>query len=83
MEIPYTIEDCLLAKQELIRLGLKKEEDFYLHEACYSDGYLEKEPMIKSKDDDCVSALSLYNQFLWSEDDDNNMVDFYIKNEFL
>jgi hypothetical protein len=78
----HTLENCLFAKQELIKEGLK-DDDFYLHDASWSDTYLDKEPMIKTNNDDCVSALELYKQKYFSEEHDKDMVDFYIENGFI
>lgn len=77
----YTIEECLNAKTELIKRGFNKEDDFYAAGEDYIEiGYLLGEPMLKTNDDDCKSALELYTESQWTEADDNNMVDFYIEN---
>ena len=75
---PYTIEDCLFAKQELINMALNKEHDFYLHDASYSENYLHNEPMVNCNDDNCISALELYNHKCCSQQDDDNMIEFYM-----
>lgn len=74
----YTIENCLFAKKELLKDGFS-EDDFYLHDVAYSDRYLDGEPMINCKDDDCISALELYKQKCLSGDD--NMYDYFMFNE--
>lgn len=79
----HTLENCLFAKQELMKQGFK-EDDFYLADEDYLEiGYLVGEPMIKTEDDFCKSALELYKDSQWSEEDDNNMLDYYIENELL
>ena len=75
----HTLENCLLAKQELIKDGFS-EDDFYLHDASYSDSYLDNEPMMKCDDDDCISALELYKQKCFSEEeDDDRMIEFFLR----
>ena len=75
----HTLENCLFAKQELLKDGFS-EDDFYLHDASYSDSYLDNEPMMKCDDDDCVSALELYKQKCFSEDeDDDKMIEFFLR----
>lgn len=74
----HTLENCLFAKQELLKDGFS-EDDFYLHDASYSDSYLDNEPMIKCNDDDCVSALELYKQKCFSEDEeDDRTIEFFL-----
>jgi hypothetical protein len=76
----HTLENCLFAKQELMKQGFK-EDNFYLADEDYLEiGYLVGEPMIKTNDDFCKSALELYKDSQWSEEDDNNMLDYYIEN---
>jgi hypothetical protein len=75
----HTLENCLFAKQELLKDGFS-EDDFYLHDASYSDSYLDNEPMMKCDDDDCVSALELYKQKCFSEEeDDDRMIEFFLR----
>lgn len=79
----HTIENCIFAKQELMKKGFK-EGDFYFADEDYKDiGYLVGEPMLKTNDDFCKSALELYKESQWSEEDDNNMLDYYIENGLL
>ena len=53
----HTLENCLFAKQELMKQGFK-EDDFYLADEYYLEiGYLVGEPMMKTNDDFCKSAL--------------------------
>lgn len=79
----HTLENCLFAKQELMKQGFK-EGDFYLADEDYLEiGYLVGEPMMKTNDDFCKSALELYKDSQWSEEDDDNMIDYYIENELL
>ena len=81
-DLSYTLENCIKAKDQLIKDGMK-ESDFYLHDSAYSDHYLHNEPMVKCKDDECISALELYKQKYLSEEDDKNMADFYIENNLI
>lgn len=81
-DLSYTLENCIIAKDQLIKDGMK-ESDFYLHDSTYSDHYLHNEPMVKCKDDECISALELYKQKYLSEEDDKNMADFYIENNLI
>lgn len=75
----HTLENCLFAKQELLKDGFS-EDDFYLHDASYSDSYLDNEPMMKCDDDYCVSALELYKQKCFSEDEDEDkMIEFFLR----
>jgi len=75
----HTLENCLFAKNELLKDGFS-EDDFYLHDASYSDSYLDNEPMMKCDDDDCVSALELYKQKYFSEDeDDDKLIEFFLR----
>lgn len=79
----HTLENCLFAKQELMKQGFK-EGDFYLADEDYLEiGYLVGEPMMKTNDDFCKSALELYKDSQWSEEDDDNMLDYYIENGLL
>lgn len=79
----HTLENCLFAKQELIKQGFK-EDDFYLADEDYLEiDYLLNEPMLKTNDDFCKSALELYKESQWSDEDDDNMLDYYIENELL
>lgn len=78
----HTLENCLFAKQELMKKGWK-EDDFYLHNASYSDSYLDNEQMLVTNDDYSVSALELYTQRFFSEEHDKDMVDYYIENGLL
>ena len=73
----HTLENCLNAKKELVKLGLK-EDDFYLADEEYLEiGYLLGEPMIKTNDDFCKSALELYKERQWTDEDDDNLWDYY------
>lgn len=78
----HTLGNCLFAKQELMKEGLK-EDDFYYHDSAWSDTYLHNEPMLVTNDDDSVSALELYKQKCFSEENDKDMADFYIENGFV
>ncbi|WP_130736890.1 hypothetical protein [Flavobacterium sp. J27] len=79
----HTLENCLFAKQELMNKGFK-ENYFYLADEDYLEiGYLVGEPMIKTDDDFCKSAHELWKESQWSEEDDNNMLDYYIENGLL
>lgn len=79
----HTLENCLFAKQELMKQGFK-EDDFYLADEDYLEiGYLLNEPMLKTNDDFCKSALELYKESQLSEEDDNNILDYYIENDLL
>lgn len=79
----HTLESCLFAKQELMKQGFK-EGDFYLAYEDYLEiGYLVGEPMMKTNDDFSKSALELYKDSQWSEEDDDNMLDYYIENGLL
>lgn len=76
----HTLENCLNAKKELMKLGWQ-ESDFYLADEDYLEiGYLVGEPMLKTNDDFCKSALELYKERQWSEEDDKNMLYYYIEN---
>lgn len=75
----HTLENCLFAKIELLKDGFT-EDDFYLHDASFSDSYLDNEPMMKCDDDDCISALELYKQKCFSEEeDDDKMIEFFLR----
>jgi len=79
----HTLENCLFAKEELIKQGFK-EDDFYLADEDYLEiDYLLNEPMLKTNDDFCKSALELYKESQWSDEDDDNMIDYYIENELI
>jgi hypothetical protein len=79
----HTIENCFLAKSKLIEKGFT-EEDFYIADEDYTEvGYLVGEPMLITNDDFCKSALELYKESLCSQEDDDNMVDFYIEKGLL
>jgi hypothetical protein len=76
----HTLENCLFAKQELMKQGFK-EEDFYLADKDYLEiGYLVGEPMLIKTDAFCKSAHELWKEFQWTDDDDDNMLDYYIEN---
>jgi hypothetical protein len=79
----YNLEECINAKNKLIELGFKKENDFYYHDSAYSDSYMDGEPMLSSGDDDCVSALDSYNSYLNCEEEGILMADFYNENGLL
>lgn len=77
----HTLENCIDAKTQLIGMGLNDPEDFYEADEDYIEiGYLLGEPMLKTNDDDTFSALEAFKATQWSEEDDNNMVDFYTEN---
>lgn len=78
----HTLENCLFAKQELMKQGLK-EDDFYYHDSAWSDTYLHNEPMLVTNDDDSISALESYKQKCFLEEHDKDMADFYIENGFV
>ena len=74
-----TLENCLFAKQELLKDGFS-EDDFYLHDSSFSDSYLDNEPMMKCDDDGCISALELYKQKCFSEEEeDDKMIEFFLR----
>jgi len=63
----HTLENCLLAQQELINDGFS-EDDFYLADFEFTEiGYLIGEPMMDVDDDTCKSALELYKEKCFSE----------------
>ena len=66
----YTLEQALKAKEELIKLGFCKEEDFYLDEDAHECGFLKGEYFIKSYGDDdfFISAYQSYTDYLYSID---------------
>ena len=78
----HTLENCLFAKQELMKQGFN-EDDFYLADEDYLEiDYLVGEPMLKTTDDFCKSAHELWKESQWTDDDDN-MLDYYIENGLL
>lgn len=76
----HTLENCLFAKEELIKQGFKEDDFFTADEDYLEIDYLIGEPMLKTNDDFCKSALELYKESQWSDEDDNNMIDFYNAN---
>ena len=66
----YTLEQALKAKEELIRLGFYKEEDFYLDEDAHEFGFHEGEYFINTfgDDDSFISAYQNYIDYLYSID---------------
>ena len=79
----HTLENCLFAKQELMKQGFK-EYDFYLADEDYLEiDYLVGEPMLKTMDDFCKSAHELWKESQWTDEDDDNMLYYYIENELL
>lgn len=73
----HTLENCLFAKKELMKEGFK-EDDFYFADEDYKDiGYLVGEPMLRTNDDFCKSALDLYKESQLTEEDDDKMFDYY------
>ncbi len=76
----HTLENCLLAKQELIKDGFS-EDDFYLADYEFTEiGYLIGEPMMDIDDDTCKSALELYKEKCLLEDlDDDKMIEFFLR----
>lgn len=74
--LSHTLENCFIAKIELIKLGYAKESDFFINDDENHLGYLIGEPMLYSGDD-YISALDSYNSMF---DDGINMVDYYIEN---
>lgn len=78
----HTLENCLFAKQELLKDGFL-EDDFYLHDASYSDTYLDNEPMMVTNDDFSKSALDLYKDKCFSEEeDDDRMIEYFLREGF-
>ena len=77
----HTLENCLFAKNELIKDGFS-EEDFYSADEDYQEiGFLIGEPMLKTNDDFCKSALQLYKEkCLTEEEDDDKMIEFFLRN---
>ena len=79
----HTLENCLFAKQELMKEGFS-ENDFYLADEDYEEiGYLIGEPMLRTNDDYCKSALELFKESQLTDEDDNNMIDYYIEKGLL
>lgn len=70
----HTLENCLFAQQELIKLGLS-EIDFYLADENHTEiGFLIGEPMLKTDDDFCKSALDMYKEKMFVEETENLLV---------
>ena len=67
----YTLEQALKAKEELIKLGFYKEEDFYLDEDAHECGFLKGEYFLNTfpYDDSLVSAYENYTGYLYSIDE--------------
>jgi hypothetical protein len=79
----HTLENCLFAKQELMKQGFK-EDDFYLADKDYLEiDYLIGEPMLKTTDDFCKSAHELWKESQWTDEHDEKMLEYYIENELL
>lgn len=76
----HTLENCLIAKDELIKDGFQ-ENDFYLADEDYLEiNYLLNEPMLKTNDDFYKSALELYREKCISEDEeDDRMIEFFLR----
>lgn len=73
----HTLENCLYAKEELLKDGFPEERFFYATNDEVEIGYLLGEPLL-SFDDFIKSALELYKEKCFSEDEDEDaMLDFY------
>lgn len=75
----HTLENCLFAKNELLKDGFL-ENDFYLAGDDYLEiGFLPGEPMMKTNNDFCKSALELYKDKSFSEEEnDDKMIEFFL-----
>lgn len=70
-QLNHTMENSLFAKQELIKFGFS-ENDFYLAEEHHTEiGFLIGEPMLKTEDDFCKSALNMYKEKIYVEEQDS------------
>jgi len=75
----HTFENCLYAKSELMKLGLK-EEDFYLATEEYLEiGFLINEPMVKTNDDFCKSALDMYKEKMFLNQHEKTLINIHLK----
>jgi hypothetical protein len=74
----HTLENCLLAKIELMKDGFL-EEDFYdADEYDVEVGLILGEPIKKTNDDDLLTALEMYKNKCFSEEvDEDEMYDFF------
>ena len=78
----HTLENCLFAKQELMIYGFSEENFYYADADDVEVGLILGEPIMKSNDDDCVTALELYKQKCFSEEvDEDEMYDFFFGDE--
>lgn len=76
----HTIENCLFAKQELLKDGFSEDDFYYADSDDVEVGLLIGEPIMKSNDDDCVTALELYKQKCFSEEEDEDkMIEFFLR----
>lgn len=73
----YNLQQAIEAKEQLVKLGLFKEEDFYYEEETpfmcqeYETGMLLGEPYIYcGEDNDVESAYNLYTSYLWANDEE-------------
>lgn len=74
----HTLENCLFAKQELMKDGFTEDNFYYANIDDVEVGLLIGEPIMKSNDDDCVTALELYKQKCFSEEvDEDEMYNFF------
>lgn len=74
----HTLENCLFAKQELMKEGFKEDDFYYANEDDVEVGLLLGEPIKKTNDDDCLTALEMYKNKCFSEEvDEDEMYDFF------
>ena len=76
----HTLENCLFAKQELIKDGFSEDDFYYADIDDVEVGLILGEPILKSNDD-CITALELYKQKCFSEDEDE-MYDFFFSDDY-
>jgi hypothetical protein len=79
----HTLENCLFAKQELMKEGFLEEDFYYANEDDLEVGLLLGEPIKKTNDDDCLTALEMYKNKCHSEEvDEDEMYDYFFGDDF-